>query len=407
MSRMLRWALVVLALLLVAGGLTWSRFRAGREVPAYSVETVARRPLRDSVAGNGELRARTTVNVGVQVTAAIKVIHVHDGQWVKAGQILVTLEQERYRQALNQAEMGLRMARKDLEIAQATFTREDQSYRRQAALHQHRILSSEAFQKAELVRDNAATTLDRARVAVQQARAQAAIARDDLDKTVIRASMAGQVTRLKAERGETAVAGATNLSGAVLMVISDLSELLAEFQVGELDVVKLKAGQPAEATVDALPSRTFRGQVLSVATATERPEGGMTLPGVPEAQGYKVRILLDRDQDARAELRPGMSARTAVLTAERDAALTVPLAAIQERPARDSGLGLLPASRSVVFVVRDGVAREREIRTGLTTRREAEVVSGLQEGELVITGPTKQLTLVADGLKVVVRKEVR
>ncbi len=404
MPRPRTWLFIGIGSLGVLASIGWVSLRSGPGMAEFTTEAVTRQPLRDSVAANGEVQAKTRVNVGVQVTAAIKEIHVADGQWVKAGDLLVTLDQERYKQALNQAEMGLRMARKDLEIAQATFSKQDQTFVRQERLNKAGLTSLEEFQQVKLARDTAATTLERARVAVQQSEAQAAIAQDDLSKTVIRATMAGQVTGLKAEKGETAIAGTTNLAGAVMMVISDLSEMMAEIRVGELDVVKVAVGQPAEVTVDALPGRIFQGRVLTVATSTDRPTGSST-SNSQEAQSYKVRVLLEGSAQDRAALRPGMSARVAVLTAEHKNVLAVSLAAIQDREAKAGGLGLLSGSRSVVFVVKDGKAEERGVTLGLATRRAAEVLSGLQAGEVVINGPAKQLATLAGGAAVKVRKD--
>jgi len=403
MARLRNWIIIGIGSAAALSSLGWIGLRGNGAAPEFTVEAVRKQSLRDSVAANGEVQAKTRVNVGVQVTAAITEIHVHDGQWVKAGDLLVTLDQERYRQALNQAEMGLRMARKDLEIAEATFLKQDQTFKRQDALHGQGLTSTEDFQQVKLSRDTAATSLERARVAVQQSEAQTAIAQDDLNKTVIRASMAGQVTGLKAEKGETAIAGTTNLAGAVMMVISDLSEMMAEIRVGELDVVKVKVGQPAEVTVDALPGLVIQGRVMTVATSTDRPANNQG-SNTQETQSYKVRIILDGTPAQLEALRPGMSARIAVLTAEHKDVLAVPLAAIQDREAKAGGLGLLSGSRSVVFVVKDGKAAEREITTGLATRRAAEVLTGLREGDVVVSGPTKQLSTLADGMTVKIPK---
>jgi HlyD family secretion protein len=214
--------------------------------------------------------------------------------------------------------------------------------------------------------------------------------------------MAGQVTGLKAEKGETAIAGQTNLAGAVLMVVSDLSEMMAEIKVGELDVVKLRVGQPAEISVDAIPGRIFQGQVITVASGTDRPAGSSSLN--QEVQSYKVRIQLSGSREELSALRPGMSSRIAVLTSERKAVITVPLAAIQEREAKTAGLGLIAGTRSIVFVVKDGKAQERTLVTGLSTRRAAQVLEGVQEGEPVITGPTKALPTLSQGLAVTLQK---
>jgi hypothetical protein len=118
-----------------------------------------------------------------------------------------------------------------------------------------------------------------------------------------------------------------------------------------------------------------------------------------------VSILLEGSKEEQASFRPGMSARVAVLTAEHKDVLSVSLAAIQDKEAKAGGLGLLNGSRSVVFVVKDGKASERSITTGLSTRRAAEVLSGLNEGDVVISGPTKQLASLRDGMAVRIQKD--
>lgn len=399
MPRRRTWMLGSAGLLIVLGGSAWLMLRGGSEEPVFSTEAVRRQDLRESIQANGEIQARTRVNVGSTITAEIRGIHVKDGQWVKAGDLLVTLDQERFLQDRVRAELALSGARQDLKSAQAAYDKQARTFQRREELHAQGIVSSEDHQQEKLNLENATTALERARVAVRQAEASLAQAADLLSKTVIRAPMAGQVTGLKAEKGEMAIAGQTNLAGAVLMVISDLSEMMAELKVGELDVVKAKVGQPAEVAVDALPGKVFQGAVFTVASGTERPAGA-SFNNTQEAQSYKVRIRLAGGPEELAALRPGMSARIAVLTAERKGVLAVPLAAIQERDTKTGGLGLMTGSRTVVFVVKEGKAQERTITTGLGTRRAAEVLEGLAEGEEVVTGPTKALPALADGLAV-------
>jgi len=404
MLRRKKWLLISVSTLVVALSIGWVALRNGKSDVAFTVESVHRQDLRESVTANGEIQARTKVNVGSTITAEIREIHVKDGQWVKVGDLLVTLDQERLRQDLVRAELTVATAHQDLKNAQATYDKQAKTFKRREDLHAQGIVSSEEFQQEKLNLENALTQLERAKVGVQQVDAALAQAKDTLSKTVIRATMSGQVTGLKAEKGETAIAGQTNLAGAVLMVISDLSELMAEIKVGELDVVKLGINQPAEVTVDAIPGKVFQGKVISVASGTDRPSGNSYGGTTQETQSYKVRVQLSGTSDELATLRPGMSARLAVLTAERKNVLSVPLAAIQERETKAGGLGLMTGSRSVVFVVKGGKAEERSLKTGLGTRRAAEVLEGLSEGEQVITGPTKALPSLVQGMAVKLEK---
>jgi HlyD family secretion protein len=389
------WSGLGLSLLLGGG---WYGFLRGRDEEVFTVEAAKVQDLRDKVEANGQIQPLTRVNVGSQVTGVIQEIHVKDGQMVRAGDLLVTLDQVRYRQDVATAELGLRGSQQDLQNAEATFRKLSQSHQRQERLFKEGFLSSEDYQTTKLSMDTAGTSLQKARVTVHQAEASLAIAEDALSKTLIRASMAGTVTGLKAERGEMAIAGATNLAGAVMMVISDLSVVLAEIAVGELDVVKLKLGQPAEIQVDALPGRVFQGRVLEVASSIDAPGSGGN--GMPQNQNYRVRVRLEGAPGDLAGFRPGMSARVAILSSEVAHALTVPLQAIQERETRTGALKLMSGSRTVVFVAKGGRVVERDLRTGVLTRRAAEVLGGVQEGELVVTGPAKAMAGLATGAAV-------
>ena len=395
--KLRKWHVGAAAGLILASLGGWKAFGgSGAPEILYTVEAVKRLDLKDGVTANGEIQALSRVNVGTTVTGEIKAIHVKDGQTVKAGDLLVTLDQGRFKQDLNRAELSLRMARQDQENAEATFGKQIGTFQRQQALFDQGLISVDQYQDVKLAKENADITLQRAKVAVQQAQSQVALAQDALEKTELRAPMAGRVTGLKAEKGETAIAGQTNIASAVLMVISDMSELLAECKISELEVAKLKPGQPAEVQVDAIPGMVFQGRVVNVATSSDRlPNQSMN--SNQEAQNYKVRVQLSGTTEDLARLRPGMSARVAVLANEVKQVVAVPLQAVLEREDRSGGLGLMARSRSVVYVLKGAVAEERVLRLGVSTRRAAEVLEGVKEGEQIISGPPKGLGALAQG----------
>lgn len=398
------WMYAGSALLVVGGLIGWKALAASSEADVpFTAESIRRQDVRESVTANGEIQALSKVNVGTTVTGEIKQIHVKDGQTVKAGDLLVTLDQERFIQDLNRADLSLRMARQDQDTAEATYKKQEATFQRQEALFKQSLISVDQFQDSKLARDSADIALQRAKVAVQQAQAQVALSKDALDKTVLRAPMTGRVTGLKAEKGEMAIAGQTNLAGATLMVISDMGEMLAEAKVGELEVSKLRVGQPAEVQVDALPDLVFQAKVFNVANSVDRSQNsGMS--SSQEAQNYKVRVQLEGRQADLDRLRPGMSARVAILANEIKQTVAVPLQSVLEREERSGGLGLVARTRSTIFVVKDGVVEERTLKLGASTRRQAQVLEGVKEGEQVITGPTKGLATLATGKKVKLAK---
>jgi HlyD family secretion protein len=376
--------------------------RTGNTQPALSVEPAQQQDLRDVVNAVGEIQARTKVNVGTSVSGEIKEIHVKDGQLVQTGDLLVSIDGEQMRQQAAQAALNLTSVQEDLAISEASSRKQEETYARYQALHAQGLVSEEDYQTQKLARSSAQSQLTRARVAVNQAKAQVALTQDSLQKTAIKASMSGRVTGLQVEKGETAIAGQTNIAGAVMMVISDMSEMLAEVRVGEMDVVKLREGAPAEVQLDALPGRTFQGKVMAVATASDRGRGNGGASG-QEAQNYRVKVLLTDKSAELASLRPGMSCRVACLALEAKNVLTIPLVAVQEREDRKVQGTMLATTRTVVFVVKDGKAQERTVHTGLVSRKAVQILDGVQAGEQVVTGPSKVMASLADGTSVKVK----
>ncbi len=366
--------------------------RTGGEADAFGWDTVSRGDIRETLSASGEIQARTKVNIGTMVGGEIKAIHVKDGQDVKAGDLLVTIDQERLRQELSRSESALESYRKESERVQAAMKSEQESFLRSEALHKQGLVSSEDFRRAKLAWDSAQLALQASRANVAQNQATVATQRDLLSKTALRAPMTGRVTGLKAEKGETAIAGMTNLPGAVLMVISDMNDIVAEVKLNESEVVRCHVGQTAQVTVESLPGRVFPGRVVEVATASEKVG--------QDANTYKVKVALEMKTVDIGQLRVGMSARAVILASESKAALRLPLQSVQERDgsledAQKKGL-LAPESRMVVFVVKGGKAVETPVSVGIANTQFYELKGGIEEGAKVLTGPVRRLKELKD-----------
>jgi HlyD family secretion protein len=382
--------------------LGWGATRYFRESPdAFSWDTVTRGEVRETISASGEIQAKTRINIGTSVAGEIKILHVKDGQDVRAGDLLVTIDRERLKQQVFQAEALLDASRKDEARLEAAMKRAKESTARTEALFRQGLVADEDYRQAKLSLDSAVLSYEAAKANVVQNQANVGVMRDDLDKTVIRAPIAGRVTALKAEMGETAIPGMSNLPGATLMVISDMSEIIAEIKVNESEVVRLKHGQDAQVLVESLPGRVFHGKVYEIASAAEQSG--------EDANMYKVKVALDmasRDVD---QLRPGMTARAVILTAEVKDALLVPLQAVLDRDgsmeeARQKGL-LSPETRSVVMVSKGRKVEERTVTLGIANTQFYEVKGGVSEGEKVLTGPIRRLKELKNGASATLRKK--
>lgn len=386
-------ALVILIVLGVAFG------GAKDEDSSFSWDAVARGDIRETIAASGEIRAKTQINIGTSVAGEIKAIHVKDGQDVKAGDLLVTIDQERLRQALAQAEGALDAARQDAARLEAGMRRAADSFPRHESLRQQGLMSDEDFRQQKLAKESAVLSFSSAKANVAQSEASLKGMRDGLSKATLRAPIAGRVTSLKAEKGETAIPGMSNLPGATLMIISDMSGMQAEIKVNESEVVRTKVDQTAQVSVESLPGKVFQGSVIEVATGTEKTG--------TDANLYKVKVLLAGQRTDLDNLRPGMSARAVILTQEAKGVLRVPLQAVLEREgsleeAQKQGL-LAPMARNIALAFKDGKAIERPVQVGIANTQFFELKEGLAEGDKVITGPIRKLKELKDKAPVKLR----
>lgn len=392
-------AVVIGCLVLLSMGLTFGK--TGNEADALQWDAIGRGEVRETIQASGEIQAGTRINIGTNIAGQITELLVKDGQYVQPGQVLVRIDPERVRQQLSQAEAMVDSARKDakrLEAAQRVAAENDQ---RIEALYRQGLVSVEEDRQAKLAEESAKLTAESARANVAQNEANAAAMRDGLTKTVIRAPIVGRVTALKAEKGEMAIPGTSNLPGAVLMVISDMTQTCAEIKVNENEVVRLRLGQPAQVTVEPLPDRVFQGKIYEIASSAETTG--------QDANMYKVKVLLNATEQDMAALRPGMSARAVILTAEARSAVRVPLQAVLERDgslddARAKGL-FVAQNRSVVMVANNGNVEERTVGLGIADSQYYEIKSGLKAGDKVITGPLRKLRDLKDKASVTLRRE--
>jgi HlyD family secretion protein len=374
--------------------------RSASDPESFTWEVVSRGDLRETIQASGEIQAKTRINIGTNVAGEIKGIHVRDGEDVKAGQLLVTIDQERVRQQLFQVEAVLDAARKDAARMEAATRRAHDSAARTRKLYEQGLVAEENYRQAALEEESAELSYAAAKANITQNQANVAAMRDGLVKTVLVAPIAGRVTALRAEMGEMAIPGMSNLPGATLMVISDMSEMNAEIKVNESEVVRLKVGQTVQVAVESLPGRLFAGKVYEIASTAEETGQNANL--------YNVKVALDMHSTDAALLRPGMSARGVVLTADVKNAIRVPLQSVLERDGtldEAASKGLFgPETRSVVMVLNKGKAHERIVTTGIANTQFNEIKSGLAAGDKVLTGPSRKLKELKDGTAVTPRK---
>ncbi|MFZ0426958.1 MAG: efflux RND transporter periplasmic adaptor subunit [Acidobacteriota bacterium] len=413
MSRSIRRLLIVLVLIIVAGtGYRYFLQRENRGL-AVQVEKAAQRDVfRSYVTASGEIVATRYADIGSSVMGKIVDLPVREGQQVRQGDLLaridpvqaaaekdaadkqvmaLTADMESAERQVQASESQLQRTRALLADRERTLDRMRQLFSKgvssqadvdQAKVDKDTSAADLAVARAELERSQSA--LNAARERLLQSKAQLVRAADTLTKTEVRAPMSGIVSRLQVRLGEMVVIGIQNQPGTTLMTISDLSGVNAEVKVAEADILRIKPGQQATVTLDAVSDRRFNGEVIEVGTSALAQFGVGAA-----AREFKVVI---RVQDPDPGFRPGLTCDTEILTDEIRQAVTVPLQAVVLRTFKGE-------EQSGVFVPEGRTARFVPVKAGIIGGLDISI-DGVSPGTEIITGPFQVLRDLDDGMLV-------
>jgi HlyD family secretion protein len=435
---------LVLALILVAIGI----HQANKGVVTVQTGRAQREDIASVVSASGEIKPKTYVNIGANAFGKITHLYVREGDRVRKGQLLAQLENvqssadvaatkaslEASRTDAVAANANLNTAKADLERAKADAEKFRLDWSRAEGLYREQLISKAEYETRKATWQTSEAGLAQADARVAQARAQldsaqrhiaqtdATLTRasDVLQKTVYAAPYAGVITNLPVREGETVVIGIQNAPGSTLMTLADMSVITAEVKVDETDIVNVQLGQPAEVAIDAIPKKTFRAVVTEIGNnAIVRSTGVATSQSVSasqEAKDFKVVVTL---QDPPEDLRPGLSTTAKITTATRSNAVAIPIQALTIR--RESDLQASTEKGSVqaaapqkdaskskknndelqgVFIVRGKKAEFVTVQTGITGTTDIEVLSGLKEGDEIVTGSYKVLRTMKPGTSI-------
>jgi len=396
--------LIVIGVLAVLALVIWASLRdSGPRGTEVEVQAAELRTISSRVKATGEITPEKRVEISAKVVGEIINLPVIEGQEVRTGQLLLEIERDLYEAARNQARAAVRQAEVSVRRQEVQLADAHRNMRRTEELIADGLVSQEALDAAQLALDTAEVELEAQQHAVEQFRSAFQRAQDDLARTTIRSPMDGTIIQLNAEQGETVVPGSTNLPGSVIMTVADMSVLLAEVEVSEVDVVNVALGQEAEVKVDALGTEPQKGYVVEIATSGRRDPTQGTIR-------FRVKVALD---DPDPSLRPAMTAKVDILTATSEDTITAPIQAVVKRTLDDEGEELEGAAAKgveesdVVYLIADGKATVQKVDTGISDELYVEVIDGLADGQEVIIGPYRTLKNlhVGDAVKTAEKKD--
>lgn len=384
MSKKRLWILIGIgaAVLLV---IVLTALKSGPKGFEVEVMKVAKGDVSPTVTADGLITAKNTVNISSQVMGEITAIPFKEGASVKKGDVLVQINPDTYQRDVASALANMDSALVASRQAEVTLAQRRLDWNRSKDLFDQKVISVSQRDDAKLALDQAELSAKASKAMAEQARAAYQRAQDYLAKTTMRSPIDGVVTAVNAKEGETAVMGTMNFAGTVILTVSDLSEIITEVQVDEADFPRLRLGQPAVVTVDALGGKQYEGKVIEIA-ASAQASSATTQSNIRQ---FKVKVLLTKPD---ADLRPGVTTRVKLIADRRANVARVPIGAI--RTEEKSG-----AQVFYVFVAEKNKAAKKTVKPGLSDDLYTEVTEGLKEGDEVIIGPYRILRTLAVGDK--------
>ncbi|MEO8370372.1 MAG: HlyD family efflux transporter periplasmic adaptor subunit [Candidatus Solibacter sp.] len=445
-----KWKVLIglLVVVVLGAGVYASTVYSKKGLITVQTGTVVRQDLTSLVTASGEIKPKNYINIGANAQGQIRELLVKEGDRVRKGQLLAKIENvqpeadvEAQKATLNSAEAdsnaseaGVKAADENIRTMQAMIDKDKSDlerakaeYDRSQSLFAEHLLAKQDFDMRKYAYEAQLSTVKQSEMRLTQARAQreqtvaqlaasqkriaqyrAGLVRynDILQKHNAFAPLDGVVTNLPVRVGETVVPGVQNSAASTMMTIADMSLITSEVKVDETDIVNVKLNQPVDVTIDAIPNKTFKGHVIEIGnTAILRSTGvaaSQSAISSQEAKDFKVVIGLDNPPD---EIRPGLSCTAKITTATRKNVLSIPIQALTVRQkgqlepkpadgkAETAPAKLDPVAEKAkkeeiqgVFVVSGGKAVFKKVETGVTGTTDIEVVSGLTDGEQIVTG---------------------
>src|SRR5215813_4491369 len=315
-----RWLLALGAIILLSGGF-FAVSRARGAKPAtndspFRLGKVQRSDLQVSVREVGVVDPVAKVDVKSTVSGRVVALHVREGAIVKVGDLLADIEPD-VNQAQSLSEVYAGVTQAELRLKDA-----DHSYTVQKALYQRDLIAQEALRDYQVKLQIAAEEYKAAqrKYRIVQDRGIPISANSASQKARIKSPMAGVVIKKEVELGESVMSGVSSFNaGTVLYTVADLSSLIIRVKLNEVDIAKVRVGQPVRITLDAYPQQVFTGKVTFVAPAADL---------VDKIKVFKVEVTPTELADS---YRTGMSANVEILGEKREKAVSIPLEALQRR----------------------------------------------------------------------------
>jgi HlyD family secretion protein len=375
-----------------------------------AVENAEKRTITETITANGKIQPEKEVKITPDVSGEIVELTVKEGDHVEKGQLLIRIKPDVYISQKDRSMAAISSARARLAQAEAQFIQAELSFNRTKQLYSEETISKSEYEQAEASYSVAKAEVDAAKYSVVSAEASLKEANENLVKTSIYAPMTGTVSMLLVELGER-VAGTGMMAGTEMLRVADLSRMEAQVEVNENDIPRVKLGDTATIEVDAYVDYKFRGVVTEIANSAKT-----TGVSADQVTNFDVKILVIpesykelADKGTEHPLRPGMSATVEIRTETLSGIITVPIQSVTTRTDTTKIVKTVTNDdiRTLVFITDGERALAKDVKTGIQDNSYIEIISGVAEGDRVISAPFSAISkkLSDSSLVEIVKKE--
>ncbi len=430
MNKTVKWVLIGLGIVIVL--LVGGKILAGssdKDVKV-TVEKVAKKTIIETVNASGKIYPEIEVKISSDVSGEITELNVLEGDSVIKGQLLARIYADIYASQRDEAssrvvqsQATVANSQAALDALKAQLDQDHATYNRNKDLYDQKVISKAEFEqfdtklKASQAQYNAAIQNIRSlNAGVLSAQTQLGAANKNLGRTTILAPMNGVISMLNVKKGERVV-GTAQMTGTEMMRVANMNSLEVRVDVGENDIVKVSIGDSADVEVDAYNNRKFKGIVTQIASSTIK-SGGNTSTVTNDVTNYEVHIrlapssyqdLLDPANPKKFPFRPGMNASADIKTNIKNGVIAIPITAVAARDINDENGDkkkenqnpdnqneedvVADELKEVVFVLnKEGKVDMRTVKTGIQDINNIEILSGLKNGDEVVTAPYNAVT---------------
>ena len=392
---------VVLVILLIIGKKAGWFGKTGN-FKEVEITEVVKMDIIETVSATGKIQPEVEVKLSSEVSGEIIELPVVEGQQVKKGDLLVKVNPELYLSSLERSRAGLQNIRSGLAQAEANLKEAQSTYERNKSLFEKGVISKAEWDKIVSGYEVAQANRQSAFYNVKSAEASVNEATENLGRTNIYAPMSGTISSLSAELGERVV-GTQQMAGTEILRVADLGDMEVEVDVNENDIVKISIGDSTIVEVDAYLKQEFKGVVTEISNSAN---SALTADQVTNFK-VKVRILkesydhlLEGKPENFSPFRPGMTATVEIITNKKEDVIAVPISAVvvksdtsAVKPGQNRDKPKVTDKKFETVYVKEGdEAILRVVKTGIQDDANIEVLSGLEVGEEVITGPYNTVT---------------